>query len=232
MPNVQDLDLEISDWRAVRTGDGSFTLDSAVLGEHYHSMFGALTESRHVYMEHGMRSVQSDRMDLLEVGFGTGLNALLALQEAERVRVNVNHLAIEPRPVPEVLWSSLAHTAAVGAPDMEASYKQMMRAAAGENHRISGYFNFRSVLEPVQELVAKEAFDLVFHDAFAPGIQPGMWTLEVFRTLFRAMRPGAQLVTFCSKGEVRRTMMAAGFRVDRLPGPPGKNEMLKAHKAR
>jgi tRNA U34 5-methylaminomethyl-2-thiouridine-forming methyltransferase MnmC len=230
MPNQHHSGAIISDWRAVRTGDGSFSLDSAALGEHYHSLHGALTESRHVYVEHGFRSLYQERIDLLEIGFGTGLNALLAWQESDARKMEVNYLAIEPDPVPEDLWSTLGHTTAIGAPEMETGYRQMMRAVAGENYQVSGYFNFRTTMKRVQELDAINAFDLVFHDAFAPRIQPEMWTLNVFITLFRAMRPGAILVTYCAKGEVRRTMLAAGFRVERLPGPPGKHEMLRAQK--
>ncbi|MBS1569826.1 MAG: tRNA (5-methylaminomethyl-2-thiouridine)(34)-methyltransferase MnmD [Bacteroidetes bacterium] len=225
-----ELDFPANDWRAVCTADGSFTLDSASLGEHYHSAFGALTESLHVYMGHGLRSLPQRRIDILEVGLGTGLNALLSWHEAEAGSKEVRYCALEPFPVPESLWTSLDHPGAMGLRELEPGYRRIMSAAPGEPITLSGHYSFQFLPQRVQSLDATESFDLVFHDAFAPGVQPEMWNLDVFRKLFRALRAGGVLVTYCSKGEVRRTMVHAGFRVERLPGPPGKREMLRAVK--
>lgn len=229
-PGFPDLISLANDWRTVCTADGSFTLDSPSLGEHYHSVFGALTESRHVYMDHGLRFMAGRHIDLLEVGMGTGLNALLAWQEAETSCKEVHYCALEPFPVPEKLWRSIDHPRTMGVRELAPGYQRIMGARTGEEIQLSGRFNFRVLAQPVQDLCAGECFDLVFHDAFAPRVQPELWSMEVFGKLFRALRPGGVLVTYCAQGEVRRTMAKAGFRVERLPGPPGKREMLRAVK--
>lgn len=230
MPDIKQTRafLQPLDLIRVRTGDGSFTLDSASLGEHYHSLFGALSESRHVYIQEGLRALGKPVVDLLEVGLGTGLNALLTWEESDQTGTKVNYLALEPFPLPASLTSAMGHASALGAPEKEEGLMRMLNTENGEELILSDGFRFRSVPMKVQDLEAEDAFDLVYFDAFAPGIQPEMWTLGVFRKLYKAMRPGAMLVTYCAKGEVRRTMLEAGLQVVRRPGPPGKHEMLTA----
>jgi tRNA U34 5-methylaminomethyl-2-thiouridine-forming methyltransferase MnmC len=219
-----------NDWRIVTTGDGSCSLDSSSLGEHYHSLFGALAESRHVYVDNGLRIMAPTRIDLLEVGLGSGLNALLAWEHAESRKLCIRYVALEPYPVPEEQLLCMDHPSAMDAPELRAGYHRMMKAASGEKVQLSACFSFTMLNTGIQALDLRESFDLVFYDAFAPSVQPEMWTLETFARLFRAMRPDAVLVTYCAKGAVRRTLMEAGFRVERLPGPPGKHEMLRARK--
>lgn len=212
----------------VRTADGSSTLDSPALGEHFHSLFGAVTESRHVYIRNGLHAMGKTKLDILEVGLGTGLNALLTCAETITRGLDVNYTALEPFPLPKQLWQAMGHVQAVGGPMTANIHEQIMDNAAGRWIQVGGGFIFRWLPAKVQQLDATGAFDLVYFDAFAPGIQPGMWTAEVFRRMHRAMRPGAILVTYCAKGAVRRAMGQAGLATDRLPGPPGKREMLRA----
>ena len=214
----------------VRTGDGSFTLDSSSLGDHYHSRFGALAESRHVYIHHGFHVLGKPAVDILEVGLGTGLNALLTWEASDRTGIRVNYLALEPFPLPLHLWAALGHAMAMGAPEREEGYIRLMNAKDGQELSLSPGFLFRSATLKVQDLEAEGAFDLVYFDAFAPSVQPEMWPVEVFRKLYCAMRPEAILVTYCAKGDVRRAMVQAGFQVERKPGPPGKHEMLMARR--
>lgn len=212
----------------VRTADGSSTLDSPALGEHYHSLFGAVTESRHVYIHNGLHALGKTELDILEVGLGTGLNALLTCAEATNHGLEVNYTALEPFPLPKQLWQAMGHVQAVGGPVTANIHEKIMDSAPRQWTRVAERFAFRCLPITVQQLDAAEAYDLVYFDAFAPGIQPGMWTVDVFRRMHRAMRPGAMLVTYCAKGTVRRSMGQAGLTVDRLPGPPGKREMLRA----
>lgn len=220
--------IQPADLIPVRTGDGSFTLDSRSLGEHYHSLFGALAESRHVYIQEGLRKVGKANMDILEVGLGTGLNALLTWEEADQKGTKVNYLALEPFPLPAALWSAMGHASAMEVPGKEEGHRRMMNAKRGEEVILSARFRFRSLPQKIQDMEAEDAFDLVYFDAFAPAIQPEMWTVEVFRKINRAMRPDALLVTYCAKGDVRRAMLEAGFSVQRRPGPAGKREILAA----
>jgi len=212
----------------VRTADGSYTLDSANLGEHYHSLFGALMESRHVYIEQGLLATGKHELDILEVGLGSGLNALLTWSESERLGLSVNYLALEPFPLSVELHERLHHTTAIGAPERQEGYTAMMNMCNGGSVELSGQFHFRMERREVQHLDANEAFDLVYFDAFAPAVQPDMWTVGVFRRLHRAMRRGGLLVTYSAKGDVRRAMIEAGLHAERVPGPPGKYRMLKA----
>lgn len=212
----------------MRTADGSFTLDSPSLREHYHSLHGALTESRHVYICKGLAALGRPNVSVLEVGLGTGLNALLTWMACRDGGPAVDYLALEPCPLPELLHNGLDHAAAAGRPELAAGLADMLSAPPDTSLNLGDGFRFRSVRLPVQQLDRSGAFDLVYFDAFAPGIQPGMWTVDVFHRVYRAMRPGAVLVTYCAKGEVRRTMQAAGLQVERLQGPPGKRHMLRA----
>lgn len=223
------MDVEFSpptDLVTIRTADGSFTLDSPALGEHYHSLHGAVAESRHVYIQQGLRSTGKQKLDILEVGFGTGLNALLTWVECEQAGLQVNYLALEPYPLPSSLRMASGHPAAINEPAKEQGFEAMMNLPDREWLELSDGFRFRKDSQRVQELEAELAFDLVYFDAFAPVIQPSMWSLDVFQRIHRAMRPGAILVTYCAKGDVRRTMMQAGLKPERVQGPPGKYKIL------
>ncbi len=217
-----------TDLLATRTADGSCTLASASLGEHYHSLFGALAESRHVYLQQGLFHLGKRKVDVLEVGLGTGLNALLTWRETTNSGLEVNYLALEPFPLSPRSIIAVGHIAAIGAAEMRVGYDAMMKVRTGERIELSKAFRFQCAQQEVQQLEAVQAFDLVYFDAFAPAVQPEMWTVDVFRRMFRAMRPGAVLVTYCAKGDVRRAMLEAGLLAQRIPGPPGKYKMIRA----
>ncbi|MBP8823462.1 MAG: tRNA (5-methylaminomethyl-2-thiouridine)(34)-methyltransferase MnmD [Flavobacteriales bacterium] len=214
----------------IHTADGSCTLDSAEIQEHYHSLYGALTESRHVYITHGLQATGLRQLQLLEVGLGTGLNALLTWIACRETGLEVDYLALEPYPLPEQLWMRLDHPAVAGHAELAEGFKAMMTATPGEQLDLGDGFRFRWERQPVQDLACTEAFDLVYFDAFAPAVQPAMWTGAVFRKVHQAMRDGALLVTYCAKGDARRAMKATGFQAERLPGPPGKRHMLRARR--
>ena len=217
-----------TDLLATRTADGSFTLASASLSEHYHSLYGALAESRHVYLESGLLHLGKQKVDVLEVGLGTGLNALLTWSEAINKRLEVNYLALEPFPLSPGSIAAGGHVTATGLSSMGTGYNAMMNARTGERIEPSKGFRFQCVQQGVQQLEAVQAFDLVYFDAFAPAVQPDMWTVGVFHRIYEAMRPGAMLVTYCAKGDVRRAMLEAGLLAQRIPGPPGKYKMIRA----
>lgn len=219
-----------SDLEPFRTADGSTTLRSARLGEQYHSVHGAVQESRHVFLQHGLEAFPGDAVDVLEVGLGTGLNMLLTWQAAEATGRTVRYLALEPFPIPMEQVQALGHPERLDDTDRAAGFLKLMAAAPEEWHVISPHFTFQRSARPVQELTAEGIADVVYFDAFGPPTQPEMWTLDVMARMFRALRPGGSLVTYCAKGEVRRTLQAAGFVVERLPGPPGKREMLRGVK--
>lgn len=212
----------------MRTGDGSYTLRSARFDEPYHSLHGAVTESRNVFIDAGLKAIPHASVDVLEIGLGTGLNALLTWQGSAASGTCVRYRALEPFPVPLEVLRAVDHPLRAGMPERAEGYWRMLAAQPGRPVRLDDGFTFEVSSRTVQVLDARATFDLVYMDAFAPDRQPEMWTGDVFARLFAALRPGGLLVTYCAKGVVRRTMQHAGFNVERLPGPPGKREMLRA----
>lgn len=209
------------------TADGSCTLFVPEMDEHYHSVNGALQESRHVFFQAGWEYLNRDNYRILEFGFGTGLNALLALSRAVHDGTQVAYYTIEKFPLTEDLWQQLhyEHLDIEGAGRWFSLLhqsiwdKDVLLAPNFLLHKIKGDFN---------EVPFPGQIDLVFFDAFAPDKQPEVWSQTLFDRIFQVMAPGGVLVTYCAKGVVRRMLQQAGFRVERIPGPPGKREMLRA----
>ena len=224
-PFVPPTDLE-----PYVTADGSVSLRSAALQEGYHSVHGALQESRHVFIRHGLHAVAADPLRILEVGLGSGLNLLLTLADEAVPDRTVDYVGLEPFPPPIALVRALDHPAAVGRPDLRAAFERMMDAAAGDRHQPRPGFTMERRAAAVLDLQEQATYHLVYFDAFGPRTQPAMWTAAVFDVLYLAMVPGGVLVTYCAKGDVRRTLVGCGFQVDRPPGPAGKREMLRARK--
>ncbi|RPG81754.1 MAG: NUDIX domain-containing protein [Crocinitomicaceae bacterium TMED114] len=218
------------------TSDGSMTLHSARFGQCYHSRHGARTESDHVFLDAGYQRATEGRakrpLRLLELGLGTGLNALLTLDRWRRSNAgfSLDYVALEPFPLAVNERAELALDGIAGA--LEADHLHAHPDA--ESHRVEwaeqGQF---TRLKTTWQHFARNpdhwgSFDLIYYDAFAPDSQPELWEPERFQEAFKLLREEGTLVTYCAKGAVRRAMKSAGFRVERLPGPPGKREMLRA----
>lgn len=213
----------------IKTPDGSYTLLNLALGETYHSRHGALTESRHVYIDAGLKQLAGNHsIHILEVGLGTCLNAWLTALEALQTNTNIYYLGTEISPLPP----SFCLIPDAGATELQIEiWKKIVVSPWEQDIRVHDTFVMRKTAADILSVnLPKEKFQLVFFDAFAPGYQSEIWTRPVFDKLFASMGSGGILVTYCAKGEVRRTMQAAGFRTERLPGPPGKREMLRATK--
>ncbi len=216
-----------------RTADGSITLRSERWNEQYHSKHGAVQESTHVYLNMGLHAWLAEHgarrpVSILEVGLGTGLNMLLTWIRCLEGKCTVEYTALEPDPLPKEQLGPLKYWEELAWPGLQEGYLKVMTEPGP--HGLDGGMRFEQLRTKVQELDVKERFDMVYFDAFGPRTQPEMWTPDVFRQVAQSMRAGAMLVTYCAKGDVRRNMMSAGLRVERLPGPPGKREMLRARK--
>ena len=210
--------------------DGSTTLRVLDWDEPYHSRHGAIQESRHVFIEHGLKHFEGRKIRILEMGFGTGLNALLTYIYAHQQQLEIDYLGVEAFPLNEGEWDQMNYLEQLGADDLEPIWQQMHRAKANEWINLSADFMFHRAEMEVQDFRSDPLFDLIYFDAFGPRVQPELWTGPVFETMFHALVPGGRLVTYCSKGDVRRCMQHVGFKVDKLAGPPGKREMLRAIK--
>ena len=217
----------------IETSDGSHTLKLLGHDEQYHSVNGALQESQHVFINSGLNAfeVLPNPLFILEIGMGTGLNALLAGREALLRKTRILYEALEPYPLDATVLEKLNYPKMFGESWLADLFKKI-HAAAGENYEnFKDWFFIRNFQIQVQDKEFDDSkYHVVFFDAFGPDTQPEMWTPEVFAKIHQSMKPGGVLVTYCVKGDVRRAMKAAGFEVSKIPGPKGKREMSRAVK--
>lgn len=214
------------------SGDGSHTLYVPELDEHYHSTKGAIREAMHVFIEAGLKKCPKNEIHLLEIGFGTALNAFLTLIDTEKSGKKVNYTAIEKFPLDIDEVSKLNYTDMI-APDREETFRQLHTLPWDEWMDVSPGFRLNKMLRDVTQLDEFQPhtqFDVIYFDAFGPAKQPEMWTQEIFQRIYTLSNDGAILTTYCAKGAVRRMLVSIGYHVERLPGPPGKREMLRAIK--
>ena len=212
------------------TDDGSSTIYVPELNEHYHSTFGAVQESRHVFINNGLKALKKENISLLEVGFGTGLNALLTFLENEQYK-NIGYCGLELYPLNWQFIEKMKFDKYLNLTEEESNFfREVHNTPWAQPTEISKNFTLLKHNTDITEYIASTTFDLVYFDAFAPQIQPSLWTEKIFTNLFNAMNKKSILVTYCAKGEVRRNMLNAGFIINRLPGPPGKREMIQAVK--
>lgn len=213
----------------ITTADGSHTLASPYAGECYHSTHGALREGLHVFIEHGVAALAAQpEICILEMGFGTGLNALLTWRHGQQRLQRISYTSIEAHPLPEEVALALNYAALL--PEAQSIFKQLHRAPWGEVIELTELFRLQKLHTALESVQLDARFDIVYYDAFGPNYQPELWTPAIFSKLFAALKPGGFLVTYCAKGQVKRDLRSAGFDVIALPGPPGKREMTKAVK--
>jgi tRNA U34 5-methylaminomethyl-2-thiouridine-forming methyltransferase MnmC len=212
------------------TDDGSLTIFAPLFGETYHSINGAITESKHVFIDAGLRQIHKSPIHILEIGFGTGLNAFLTLLESETGKQEMQYHTIERYPIDENIFTQLKYPAIL-APDKENIFLSMHQTEWNKNITVNVHFQFKKIKDDIQSFdYGIDFYNLVYFDAFSPNIQPELWTEAVFDKIYKSMIKGGILTTYCAKGQIRRNMQTVGFKVERLPGPPGKREMLRAIK--
>jgi len=219
--------------RIVETSDQSNTIYVPGLNESYHSTHGAIQESRHVFIEAGFRKIAAmlERISIFEVGFGTGLNALLTQVDAETMHKHVLYTAIETFPLEEEIWSGLNYPRMLCSSDYSTAYNRLHLAGWGRPEELSNFFHIHKIHTKLEDYSPEPGqFDLVYFDTFSPASQPELWTTEIFIKIYRAMKPGAVLTTYSVKGDVIRAMKAAGFTTEKIPGPPGKRQITRAVK--
>lgn len=216
------------------TKDGSHSLYSPDWDEYYHSQAGALQESEYVFIQKGFRALLSEStpIHVLEVGLGTGLNTYLTALEILRAPCGkVYYTALEPYPLDSSVLRQLNYSDLLAQNQNEMElFTHIHQAPYEEWSDLTPHFSLLKWQVSLQEAEFGETYDLVYFDAFAPSKQPEMWTFALFDKIFEAMKKGGILVTYCAKGQVRRDLEKAGFKVERMEGPPGKREMLRAIK--
>lgn len=217
----------------INTSDGSHTLRLAGFDEQYHSVNGAVQESMHVFIKAGLEEVidSFQPLHILEIGLGTGLNALLTARKSIEKNKIVYYDAIEPFPLEKELIKGLNYTALFNDIQTSKAFDLIHLADERGYRNLDDLFHICCFQQKIQELNLKsDHYHLVYFDAFGPDTQPEMWTDEIFNKISHSMKPGAILVTYCAKGAVRRAMKSAGLKVEKLPGPPGKREITRAVK--
>jgi tRNA U34 5-methylaminomethyl-2-thiouridine-forming methyltransferase MnmC len=215
--------------KIVITGDGSHSIAIPELHVAYHSIHGAIQESKHVFINAGLKyliaNTSSSPLTIFEMGFGTGLNAFLTVIEAKNQKIKIQYIAVEQFPITPEEAASLNYPDVLDHADL---FHTIHECRWNEAVSVNEYFTLKKVETNLLNFTSSQHFNLVYYDAFAPGAQPELWTKGIFEKIFHMLEPNGVLVTYCSKGDVRRAMIDAGFTVKKLPGPPGKREMLRA----
>ena len=223
--------------KIIETGDGSVTIHLPEWDEQYHSKHGAIQEARHVFLKTGLDFYTENfrnrhAISILEIGFGTGLNAFLTFVKASEENLIINYTGVEAYPVSSKEVSLLNYPEAAGAEKFSEEFLKIHEAAWEQTFQVSEDFKLTKQQKKFHEIADVNKYDLIYFDAFGARVQPELWTEEIFKIMFVCLKEEGVLVTYAAKGSVRRAMIASGFQVSKLPGPPGKREMLRAVKNR
>lgn len=212
-----------------QTADGSNTLYLLELDETYHSNHGAVQEALHVFIQHGLTFVAEDKksISVFEMGFGTGLNALLTAQWAKKHQRKMEYIGIELHPISEEIWRQMDYVQEKSEVEL---YTKIMSGAWDYYQEINPYFHLRKIEKDVLQLERQEQVDIVYYDAFGPRAQSEMWEIPVLAKMYELLKPGGVFVTYCAQGQVKRNLKSLGFELTELPGPPGKRVMTRATK--
>ncbi|WP_405381185.1 tRNA (5-methylaminomethyl-2-thiouridine)(34)-methyltransferase MnmD [Maribacter sp. LLG6340-A2] len=214
----------------ITTADGSKTIQIKDWNEQYHSKHGAIQEAYHVFIHSGLHLYKDCPLHILEIGFGTGLNALITLLEADAQKLNIDYTGVEAFPVSGEELAQLNYLEELNVLSRQKTFNEMHSSPWEKLVPITSGFRLKKQQKDFKEITDIEQYDLVYFDAFGARVQPELWTYEIFMIMFKALKKGGYLVTYAAKGSVRRAMLDVGFLVERLPGPPGKREMLRARK--
>lgn len=210
----------------IKTNDGSSSIFIPEINVTYHSIYGAVQESNHVFIEAGLMPLllKYNSITIFEMGFGTGLNALLSLQAAVKYKQKIYYKTIELFPLTIKEASALNYANDV--------FMQLHRCCWEHDIVLNKFFTFHKIKQSLLNFSVQQPVNLIYFDAFDPNTQPELWTKEIFQKLFLMLDFNGVLVTYSSKGNVRRAMLEAGFKVNKIPGPPHKREMIRAYKLR
>lgn len=213
------------------TEDGSQTLYLPELDEHYHSIHGAVGESLHIYIEQGLMFSGKKTLSILEIGFGTGLNAYLSYCYAKKENLNIDYYSLEKYPLTRQEYELLNYPKIIF-PEHARTFSSLHEAEWNKKVKISENFHVSKIHTDLLtfQFDGGAKFDLVYYDAFAPGKQPEMWTEDILHKVAASVKKGGIIVTYCAKGSVRRILTDAGFIMERIPGPKGKKEILRGKK--
>ena len=218
----------------LKTDDGSMTIHLPDINEQYHSKHGALQEANHVFLKMGLHPImdlyKNKPLSILEIGFGTGLNCLITYVEAKKSNLSIDYTAVEAFPVSMEEWQAMGYGQLMGIPETDDIFKRMHQLPWESKEQLDVSFLLTKQQKDFKDIVDNKLYNLIYFDAFGARVQPELWTERIFLLMYTALKDNGVLVTYSAKGSVRRAMQAVGFSVERLQGPPGKREMLRATK--
>ncbi len=214
----------------IHTQDGSTTIYLNDWNEYYHSKHGAIQEAKHVFIKNGLALFNDCEVSILEIGFGTGLNAFITFLEAPKMNLKIDYVGIEAYPVSIEELDSMNYVQELGAKDFQNIFETMHQSEWGLPTGMSKDYLLTKRKQFFQEISDIEKYDLIYFDAFGFRVQPELWSTAIFEKMYLALKKKGVLVTYAARGAVKRSMVEVGFSVEKLEGPPGKREMFRATK--
>ena len=213
------------------TKDGSTSIYIPEWDETYHSKFGAIQEAKHVFIKNGLALFEAVlEISILEIGFGTGLNAFITMLEAEHRQIKVNYVAVEAYPVAFEDIVQLNYATQLEVPNRQADFEQLHTLSWEETIEVTPYFTLTKRKQFFNDITDENAYDLIYFDAFGYNVQPELWNEAIFEIMYRALKSKGILTTYACRTTIKNAMQAVGFETKKLPGAPGKREMLRALK--
>ena len=212
------------------TSDGSTSIHLPEWEESYHSKHGAIQEAQHVFIKNGLSLCKGQSVSVLEIGFGTGLNAFITFLESQKNNQDINYVGVEGFPIPPEEVAQMNYVKQLNANQFESEFKMMHTSDWDENVTISDTFRLTKRKQLFNDINDKNQFDIIYFDAFGYRVQPELWSVEIFTRMFDALKEGGILVTYACRGPIKNAMKEAGFKIEKLAGPPGKREMLRGWK--
>lgn len=214
------------------TEDGSYTFYIKELDEYYHSIHGAIQESKTVFINAGLKVIDKTAITIFEMGFGTGLNAFMSFLEAQKNNLKINYYAVEAHPILLEEAKLLNYQKELKAETEQDTFLKMHDCSWNENIKISENFTLFKIKGHIEDLKKSDLpkIDLIYFDAFAPSAQPKLWEKNILQLMCDLLKPNGILTTYCAKGIFKRTLKEVGFKIEPLPGPIGKREMTRAIK--
>lgn len=214
------------------TADGSHSIFSEQYGVSYHSKYGAVQETKHVFIDAGLRlkAILKSDIKILDIGFGTGLNALMTLLEAQKRNLKIQYTAVEAYPISLETAQQLNYHETLSDENVQSVFLKLHQSDWDTKTQVNDNFTLLKLNKRFENLQLSPQFDIVYFDAFAPSAQPELWTADILKIMYDSLLPDGILTTYCAKGDVKRALKSIGFKVEKLQGPPGKREMTRAIK--
>jgi len=214
----------------ILTRDGSSSIFMPELNETYHSRFGAIQEAKHVFIKNGLSLFDDKSVSILEIGFGTGLNTFITFLEAQKLNQHINYVGIEAYPVELEIIDQLNYVSELDAIQYQDFFDVIHESNWEEQINIAPNFSLTKRKQKIETIDDEGKFNLIYFDAFGFDVQPELWNEAIFEKMYNALLPNGVLVTYACRTTIKNAMLSAGFVVQKLPGAPGKREMLRATK--